>query len=251
MMSGRLPSIATAGRWLAAVLTVLPLAVLWSTLEGLVASAIWIAIVAGSRFASRGEPGARRSQLDVALIAACSLGFFLGGLYWLPAAVVFAMSDRHDRGRTRADSPSRGGGGPLVAALGSLAAVAGILGVGSYLFLPLYTVAQTPPTAVGAQAASLQRSATGLEAGLGAGGGASLAIVVVLFLAVGAGAIAVSREQPIGRPVLALSGIVVAVVSLVGILTIGPFLLPGVVLTLITLWMALVRRAPSSSSQEA
>jgi len=243
-------SMAAIGQSLAVVLTALPLAVLWPTLEGLVASSAWITFIVITRIVSRGKPRTDRLRTDMLAITACAIGFFLGGLYWLPAVIVFAWSDRRDHGAMPTERLPRGGRGTSLGLLGALATGAGLTGIALFLFLPTYSVAQSAPASVGTQSVDMQRSATAFEAALGAGGAAAVAIVGALFIAVGVGAFAASRGGRIGRSVLAIAGIAVSVISLLGILTIGPFLVPGVILTLVTLWVAFTQRTPDMGSSE-
>lgn len=241
---------AAVAQWLAVVLTALPLAVLWPTFEGLVAASAWITFIVITRTVSRDKPRADRLRTDMLAITACAIGFFLGGLYWLPAVIVFAWSDRRDNGLMPDQRLPRGSRGAPLGLVGTLATGAGLVGIALFLFLPTYSVAQSAPASVGTQSVGIQRSATAFEAGLGAGGAAGVAIVGALFIAVGMGAVAASRGLRIGRTVLAIAGIAVSVISLLGILTIGPFLVPGVILTLVTLWVAFFQRTPDVGSSE-
>src|SRR5664279_4238404 len=84
-------------RWIATTLAALPLLLLWPTLAGLVASAAWVIFLAFSRVAAHGRMGSERSGLDRAVLVVCCLGFFLGGVYWVPAAAGFWLADRYDR----------------------------------------------------------------------------------------------------------------------------------------------------------
>ncbi|MBI2780617.1 MAG: hypothetical protein HYX55_02320 [Chloroflexi bacterium] len=86
----------------AATLTALPIVVLWATAEGAIASIAWIAFIVSTRTYNRRKPQSVRIAMDTMAIVACAAGFFLGGLYWLPAAIAFALADRQDSGRTTA-----------------------------------------------------------------------------------------------------------------------------------------------------
>jgi hypothetical protein len=222
-------------RLLPAALTVLPIALLWPTLEGVLASVAWIALIAVSRL-PRHRLRSERLSLDRLIVVICSVGFFLGGLYWLPAAGTFWLVDRFDtnsnlRNRDRPiplDTPR------LEMSLGILAGVAGLTGIAAFLFLPIYTVARSNAVPIGGASTSTVQGATGLEVGLAPGGAGTIVVTALLFIFVGLGAIISRRRHVAGRAIVGVAGFGVVLISAIGALTIGTFLLPGVVLTLLT-----------------
>lgn len=229
-------------RWLATALALLPLAVLWPTLEGLLASVAWVSLVALSRVAAHGKARGDRLSVDALVFVICLAGFLVGGLYWAPATAGFWVADRVElQGTSNGAANNVRIRGALVP-LGMAAFLTGLLGIAAFLFLPTYSVARSNPTPVGGVSASVTRLASGLEAGLGNGGAVVVAFVGLLFAAVALGSIIAGRGQRAGRILLGIAGTGVVLVSILGAMTIGLFLLPGVSLTLLTLWAAFAMR---------
>lgn len=224
-------------RLLSVTLTLLPVALLWPTLEGLVASGAWVALIAFSRLPNRSQTRAERLSVDRLIAVICLVGFFLGGLYWVPAAATFWMIDRLD---TTSDLAIRnesilGRALPPGVSLGVLAAVSGLAGIAAFLFLPIYSVARSSAVPIGGTPTNSVSAATGLDVGLTPGAAGVLTLAAVLFVMVALGSISNSRGHPAGRVVLGLAGVGVVLIGAIGVLTIGAFILPGIVLTLLTL----------------
>lgn len=221
-------------RFMAVVLMVLPFAVLWQTLEGVVASTAWVIVLAISRAAASRTSAAERGSLDALALMICLIGFFVGGLYWAPAALAFWLADRSTGSEAGpALRPlrflDRGSG----AALGLAACLAGWVGIAAFLFLPLYTTAQTSATPVGGVSTSTASSATVLQVGLGPYGSVTIALMALLFLAIAVGSI-VRDRAPVAGPVLLITALGLTAIASLGILTIGIFVLPGLLLAWVT-----------------
>jgi len=75
------------------VLTVLPVLLLVWTLEGLLASLLWIGFVGGSRLIIRGQAPWNRLIATGLVMVVCLVGFLAGGLYWVPATAAFVAAD--------------------------------------------------------------------------------------------------------------------------------------------------------------
>lgn len=201
--------------------------------SGLLLAAAWGLVILTLRFVAA-LAASRQARVGIGIVFAvgCFLAAFEGGWYLLPAAVAFIIADR--RGD---EHPAVAIAGPQLELIaGVMAAIVGWLALAIIVWGPLY---ESRSSVVGA-GLPINSGTTALSlaaAGVTGRTAAVLVVTAVLFAVIGAGAIIHVRlgrrwaHRTIGLATLAL-----AAVSVLGALSIGPLLLPGLALAILAWW---------------
>jgi len=216
--------------WLVAMslLATFPAVVGWF---GVVLMTGWALVLLGYRAAvSLATTRTGRLLIDGLFAALCLVTAFEGGWYLLPAVTLFALGDALG---VPASSPLRWRGPAAESVAGIAAAVLGWTLLLVFLFGPVYAT-QTATIGPNGAVASPPRTVSLVEVGLEPRAGLALALAAVLFGLVFAGAVVHARTgRRSARAAVGLATIALVVLALLGAATIGPWLLPAIILAVL------------------
>jgi hypothetical protein len=206
---------------------------------------IWNAILAMVR-AAVAQTAARRNKLtvDVAFAILCFMAAWEGGWYLLPAAVAFGVVDAVVKPAPPIDP--RELPGEQVAAAAS--AILGWLAIGVFISGPLYSSASTTLLPDGSTATS-HSPASPLVVGPSTQSIVVLGVAVLLFAATWLFAsLDGRRHSPLAYTGLATTTMALTALAILGAMSVGLFLAPGVALALVALWLAHSARQSSTAT---